>query len=450
MERNLRKISMFVTMICLLAALTACGNNNNPNASKSPSANSSVSSEAPTASAPSEPVKLKIIGHGSNFTSGWEAVMTDAKAKGFDIEVEKLPEGSQGDDIVKTRIATREFPDILLNYSGQSTLTSLGKPEELYVDLSGQSWVANLNLDTWGNSFAYKGKVFGAPYQGAQSMAVFYNKKLFESLGLTVPTTYEEFLAISDTIAKAGKTPVLLPGKDPWTLQFTTLLSTAQKDSTEIASRINANQMKFADYEDFKTGVTVLADLVSKGYGSKDPFSLSYDSAEEALANGEGGMFMMGAWFMTDIVKKYPDKVNDIGAFAMPFPGGKTPTVAVVPSNALYVMQGENQEAAMKFIEYFESTDTQNIFFGAEGGVPELKGVTKVTLTPAELEAKALVDNGQGFVNYQGSGLNYSGGDFPSLSANVVAKGMTVEEVSKAMDKEFEKQAKTKADPNFK
>ncbi|RKP49940.1 carbohydrate ABC transporter substrate-binding protein [Cohnella endophytica] len=451
MNRKLLKIVTFVTMICLILALAACGSNKGNNGGNAQPSNSSESAETPAPSASQEPMKLTIIGHGSNFTTGWEAVLADAKTKGFEIQVEKLPEGSQGDDIVKTRLATKELPDILLNYSGQANIMGNGNPDELYVDLSNQAWVQNLNLDTWGSSFAYQGKVVGAPFQGSQVMAMFYNKKVFESAGVNVPTTYEEFLATCDAIAKAGKTPVFLPGKDPWTLQFSTLFSTAQKDSTEIAGKLNQNQMKFAEYQDFKAGLDVLKEIVDKGYGSKDPFAHGYDDAEKALANGDAAMFMMGAWFMTDIVKKYPDKVNDIGAFAMPIPGGKTPTVAVSPSVALYAMKGtKNQTSAEKFIEYFESIDTQNIFFGAEGGIPEITGVSKLTLTPAEMEAKAIVDAGNGFVNYQGSGLNYAGGDFPSLSADIVGGKKTPQQVLEAMDKEFVKQAKIKNDPNFK
>lgn len=451
MNRLLRKIATFVTMIGLLAALAACGGSKDAGDGNTPSGSSSEPAGTPTASSSSEPMKLKIVGNGSNFTTGWEAVAADAKSKGFEIELEKLPGGSQGDDIVKTRLATKELPDILLTYSGQATIVGNGNPDELYVDLSNQAWVKNLNLDTWGSSFAYQGKVVGAPFQGAQVMAVFYNKKVFESLRLKPPATYDEFLAACDAIAKVGKTPVYLPGKDPWTLQFPALLSTAKKDSTEITGKISQNQMKFAEYEDFKTGLNVLKEIVDKGYGSKDPFAHGYDDAVKALADGDAGMFMMGAWFMTDLVKKYPDKANDIGAFAMPFPDGKTPTVAVAPSVALYVMKGsENQAAAEKFIEYFESVETQNIFFGAEGGIPEITGVSKLTLTPAELEAKAIVDAGNGFVNFQGSVLKYPGGDFPSLSADIVGSKKTPEQVLEAMDKEFVKQAKAKNDPNFK
>ncbi|CAK4869393.1 unnamed protein product [Aphanomyces euteiches] len=339
----------------------------------------------------------------------------------------------------------------MLNQSGQATITSFGDPDKNFVDMTNQEWVKNLNLASWSSAFAYQGKVYAAPFQGAQVETAFYNKKLFESLGLKIPTTYEEFLAVCEAIKQAGKVPVYLPGKDSWTLQFTSLFSTAQADSMDIAEKINLNQMKFADYGDFKLGLTALQDIVAKGYGSKDAFAHGYDDAEKAIATGEAGMFLMGSWFMTDIVKKFPDNVNDIGAFAMPFPGKEKATVGVSPSVGLYIMKGsKNQAAAEKFMEYFESIDTQNIFFGNEGGIPEIQGVTKLTLTPAETEAKKLVDDGFGFVNFQGVPLKYSSGDFAALSAELVAGKKTPDQVLAAMDKEFVKQAKSKEDPNFK
>lgn len=456
MQTKLTKLASVAAIASMTMMLAACGNNNSNSNSNTPSSGNE-SASAPQDNAPASsgstdseaPIKLRFVGHGSNFTTGWEAVMADAKKKGFDIEVEKLPEGQPGDDIIKTRLATKEYPDILLDQAGASMLTR-GNPDELFVDMSNQKWVQNLNLDTWGRAFTYNGKVVGAPFQGAQTMGVFYNKKVFEKLGLSVPTTYDAFLAVCDAIAKAGITPVYLPGKDPWTLQMPALFSTSQKDSADIADKLNANQMRMTDYADLRLGLDTLKDIIDKGYGSKDPFAHGYEDAQKAIAMGETGMFMMGAWITTDIKKKFPDKVDDLGIFPMPFPGGKTPTINVSPSVALYIMKGKNEEGALKFMDYFESIDTQNIFFGAEGGTPEIRGVTNVTMTEPEKEAKAVVEAGNGFVNFQGAGLKYVADIFGDLCAELAAGKKTTQQVLEAMDKELIKQSKLKGDPNFK
>ena len=75
----------------------------------------------------------------------------------------------------------------------------------------------------WKNSFAdgtldllaYDGKNYGVPTQ--KSLCVmFYNKQLFEENGVEVPTTYEEFLDVCQTLKDNGVTPMTMCGTDAW------------------------------------------------------------------------------------------------------------------------------------------------------------------------------------------------------------------------------------------
>lgn len=73
----------------------------------------------------------------------------------------------------------------------------------------------------WKDSFAdgtlellsYDGKNYGIPTQ--KSLCVmFYNKKIFEENGVQVPSTYDEFLSVCDTLKNNGVTPMAMCGTD--------------------------------------------------------------------------------------------------------------------------------------------------------------------------------------------------------------------------------------------
>lgn len=454
-----KKTMLLLVTVLTMIVLAACGgNNNNSNSSASPSeSNAAPATEtaSPSPSVPPEKVTLKALMHSSWLKGGMEAVLKDASEKmGFTLEIEKLPEGTDGDNLIKTRFATNDKPDLLFFYPAVKESDGLGKPEEQFVPQDDQPWMANFNKDVWIDAFASSGTFYAAPYGGSSMAVMIYNKKVFESLNLQIPTTMEEFWALSEAVSKAGKVPVYLSAKDAWTLQIPSLQSGAAQDNLqEITNNAYTNKGTMSDFTAKRQGITFLKDVVDKGYVNKDFLSDTYDNAQKALANGDAAMYPMATWVMTDISTKFPDQVNDIGSFLIPFNDTGKNMAGIFPPSAMYVVKGSNQEAAQKFVNYFESIETQNIYFGSEGGIPTIKGITNTQLTPAELDAQKLAEEGKaGPVGVSpSSGITpYTAGDYPAYLQDVVAGAKTPEQVQEAEQKELVKNAKAKDDPNFK
>jgi len=442
-----KKASMALMLVATMAFAAACTSNNANNAS--PTSQSEATPEGTATGAPSEKVKLKVIGHASWFKSGWEAIQKDAEANGFELIVEKVPDTEAGNDLIKTRFATKDLPDILL-YRPRAITKDFGNPDEIVVNQEDQPWMANFPKESWKGALdETNGKFYAAPYWGSSVAGVLYNKKVFASLNLEIPTTYEEFLAACETIKNGGITPVFYAGKDAWTLQLLPFTYASKKGYTDLAENVNKNQAKFTQYDNMKNGMLKLLDLKEKGYINKDYLSDTYDNAEQALATGKAAMYHMSTWMMDDIVKKFPDKVNDIGFFIMPLEGNVNDIAPVFAPQGMYVVKGPNQEAAQRFVNYFESIETQNLYFGNEGGIPLIKGVTKTKLTPAELEGKKVIDEGRGIANWETS-FNYSYGDLGSALQDILVGTKTPDKALSDFDKEFVKNAKTNNDPNFK
>ncbi|BBH22118.1 hypothetical protein Back11_34630 [Paenibacillus baekrokdamisoli] len=459
MRVNITKRSLFTTvMVLTMILLAACGGTNkNSNSTVTPPVNSDAgSTENEPPSAPPEKVTLKALMHTSWLKGGMEAVLKDAAEKvGITLEIEKLPEGVDGDNLIKTRFATNDKPDLLFFYSAVNEGYGLGKPEEQFIPQDDQPWMANFDKKVWTGAFDTAGTFYAAPYGGSNMAVMLYNKKVFESLNLTIPTTMDEFWKVSDAISKAGKVPVYLSAKDAWTLQIPTHQSgAAQAGLQELTNNLYTNKATFSNFDAQRQGMTFLKDVVDKKYVNKDFLSDTYDNAQKALANGDAAMYPMATWVMTDISTKYADQTKDIGAFLIPFNGGGKDIAGVYPPNALYVVKGgSKQDAAQKFVNYFESIETQNIYFGAEGGIPAIKGVTNTLLTPAELDAQKFAEEGKAGpvgVNPTNGIPAYQYGDYPAFLQDLVAGVKTPEQVQEAEQKEVVKNAKSKDDPNFK
>ena len=64
------------------------------------------------------------------------------------------------------------------------------------------------------DAFIIDGKLWGFPYADASASVFYYNKTLFDELGIKPPKNYQEFLKISKIIKeKKGIQPVIFQGK---------------------------------------------------------------------------------------------------------------------------------------------------------------------------------------------------------------------------------------------
>ena len=121
-------------------------------------------------------------------------------------DIEQRTGGAEGDNIVKTRLATGEMADVF-NYNSGSLFQALN-PATTLADLSDLPNQANV-LDSFKSVVTSSdGVVRGVPFGAAMGGGIFYNKKLYEELGLSVPKTWEEFMANNAKIKEAGKVPV--------------------------------------------------------------------------------------------------------------------------------------------------------------------------------------------------------------------------------------------------
>jgi len=108
------------------------------------------------------------------------------------INIESRPGGTDGDNIVKTRLATGDMTDIFFYNSG-SLLQALN-PAQTIVDISGEPFIANI-VESFLPTVSKDGAIFGVPTGTAMGGGILYNTKIYEQLGLSIPTTWDEFVA---------------------------------------------------------------------------------------------------------------------------------------------------------------------------------------------------------------------------------------------------------------
>jgi len=290
-----------------------------------------------------------------------EAVAKEFSAKNpnITIKVESRPGGTEGDNLIKTRLSTGDMTD-MFEYNTGSLLQAVA-PQKNLVPLDDQPWAAQL-ADNFKSSVSVDGKAYGAPWGAFFAGAIMYNKAVYAKLNLQVPKTWSEFMANNAKIKAAGIAPVIQSYQDTWTSQLFVLgdfhnVAAAEPD---FADKYTKNQAKYATDPAAIKGFQHLQEVHDAGYLNKDFASTTYNNALKKLANGEGAHYPMLSSAITEIVANYPDKVKDIGLFPIPGDDATKNGLTVWSPSGIYIpktVQGAKLDAAKKFLAYIASPE---------------------------------------------------------------------------------------------
>lgn len=449
-----------LSILCLLAfVLAACAPAATETAApavEEPAA-TEPAEEMPTEaeSAEAEPVTLSFLGAANEN----DQVMLDALIAAytdmhpnvtFDVEIAAAG-GTEVDNLVKTRLATGEMNDIFYYNSG--ALLQALNPSQSLVDLSGELFIDNI-AEAFLPTVSQGDGIYGVPVGYAAAGGVLYNRIVYDELGLSVPTSWAEFEANNDALMAAGYPAVLQTYGDTWTAQLFILGDNYNvvQAYPNFAEDYTNNIAKYADLPEARAGFAHLQEGYEKGWWQDDYATANFDTGLGLLANGEVAQYPMLTQVMPAIEANWPDKVNDIGFFALPGPDAMHNGATVWMPLALYIPQT------------CEHLDVAKDFFAFVASVEGADAITaKVTPAgPYLIKGATLPDDVPQFVKdlngYIDSGNAYPALEFlspikgPNLEQICVAIGtgqMTAEEGAANYDEDVKKQAQQLGIPGW-
>lgn len=264
--------------------------------------------------------------------------------------------GSDYDNLLKTRLATGEMSDMFWYNSG-SQLQGLN-PDQTLLDVKDQGWVGDLNETFKSVVSGTDGAVFGAPLATSAGGGFFYNIPLYEELGLSVPTTWDEFMANNEAIKAAGRTAVAQTYGDTWTSQMVTLADFYNVEAAEPgwAEDYTQNKVKYATDPVAARSFEKLQDLADGGYFNEDYASATLDDGLRMVATGEAAHYPMLTGLYSSLAAVAPDNVDDVGFFAIPGDDASTNGATVWMPPAVYAPKDTpNADAVRDFMSFVAS-----------------------------------------------------------------------------------------------
>lgn len=217
---------------------------------------------------------------------------------------------------------------------------------------------------------------------------MYYNKEIFTKYGLDKPANWDEFVNTMDVLSQNGETPIAFGGKGDfdryWLMQ---VMAPALFNDTLTALKENTAP----DYAPMEKAFDLYREFAEKGYLGKDFASIDGVGAQLAFTNGKTAMLVDGTWSN----QVYKELGFEVGRFAMPSSDG-TLYAQSGPSNYnTYAVAKTSKypDQAVKYIEFLNSQETQQILEDELGTIPLVKDLTPKDETVGELSAYDVVGN---------------------------------------------------------
>ncbi|MDD3361226.1 MAG: ABC transporter substrate-binding protein [Hespellia sp.] len=348
-----KAVSALLCMSMVVGMLAGCGSTDAGSAGSTASADTPYSGQ-----------KVSIMWVSNSSMDGINAVVDAAeKELGIEVDVEQVPGGEDGDNVVKTRLASGDMTD-LLSYNCGSLLASLN-PSEYFADIT--SDYADKLDENFVEAAGVDGTLYGIPASASQAGAVLYNLDMYEKYNLEIPKTWDEFLANCDVLREAGETAVLGTDGDSWTSQVPYLGDqyNVQAADANFAEDFEAGKTKYATSEAGLESFQKIEDLIP--YMNEDHMATTYDDGCDIMMEDGAAHWIILTSALSNMYELYEDDVNKLGCFAVPGRDAENCGLTVWEPNAIYMNKDtDNSDAVKAFMDFYVSDAGLDAFTGAE------------------------------------------------------------------------------------
>ncbi len=263
----------------------------------------------------------------------------------------KLEAGTAGD-----LITCRPF-DQSLNLFNEGRLVSLNDLPGLenFSDVAKSAWITDDGSD-----------VFCVP-MASVIHGFIYNKDAFTELGLSEPETYEEFLALLETIKQSGEyAPLVMGTQDQWEAATMGYQNIGPNYWAGESGRLGLIEGSTGyDEGGFLEAFRALAQwqpYLINGYQA-----VAYPDAQNLFTLGQGTIYPSGSWEISGFNEL---ATFEMGAFPPPPPAGQDTCYISDHTDIAMGLNtaSPNQEAALTFLEWMTSAEFAELYSNALPG----------------------------------------------------------------------------------
>lgn len=319
---------------------------------------------------------------GGSVRDAFDIIVDKFEAANPDITINQIvfDDDLYSDTGLITQLQSNDVPDVYFQWGGFPVRRDA---EAGYaMDLTDA-----MATDGWGESFVAASTspgagamVDGVPYLVPISLdltnTIWFNEGIFAEYGLTPPETWDEFVALTATLAAAGEVPIIEGNNELWPLG---------NWASHIASRVvpvDEYDAAFRVESPFNTAgwlraLELVDELQEAGAFNRDLQGLGADPAMAAFFQGVAAMHPIGSWLVSS--------AGDLGDEDFAYSQFDTPMIdpdhplstSVIGALTGFIVhdQSEHQDEAITFLRYFTSAEAQTVWIEVGANLSPVVGV---------------------------------------------------------------------------
>ena len=266
-------------------------------------------------------------------------------------------------DTLFSKLDSDDPPDIFMTQSGLA-IKNTYHLDKYAVDLSDEPWMAVYDTFSAAET-SIDGRNYGMSYfDNTTDYYMIYNKELLGNAGVTeVPTTYDTFVTMCQSVAGTDVIPIYEPMADGWhqTMLFAETGQFLEKNEPGTIKKLNDNTVTFSELGSMKLALEQIQNLALSGYMGKNFATDTYDNAVGYLANGEYAMCMLRPGMINSIISSEMNKgfdKEDFGIMLLPVCDNQILNVHPTGPSKYINSASQNIDAAKLYLQYIATKDS--------------------------------------------------------------------------------------------
>jgi raffinose/stachyose/melibiose transport system substrate-binding protein len=287
---------------------------------------------------------------------------------------------------IKTAIGAGQGPTIIWGWGGGGLRDYVknNQVEDLTSFFSENAALKDKLFPAAFEAATVDGKIYAMPAETVTPIVFYWNKKVFDKVGVQPPQSWDDIMALVPKFNAAGVAPFSLGGQSRWTNMMWLEFLLDRTAGPEVFQNVFAGKAGAWSDPAVLDMLTKIQDLVKANGFIKGFSSITADSNADLalLYTGKAAMMVHGAWTYGTMKANGGDFVSSGSLGYMNFPavtGGKgDPTNTVGNPAQYYSISSKASDAEKATAKKFFSTtvldDTEIKAWVGSGSVPIVKG----------------------------------------------------------------------------
>lgn len=280
--------------------------------------------------------------------------------------VHQAPDLGTFDQLLRAASIAGNGPDVFNQFAGGGLISFAPFIEPLDSYFTEEEMSQLVGWESVRNDFRLDGELLGVPYGAGSYFAVYYNKEKMAEGGVdmenfTPPQTWEDLLALSESIKANGVLPFAIGEQEGYTGAWVMATLVGGLLGPDVFFQMRAREVPI-NAPEWVQAYEAYHQLYALGLTNPDAGSTPSGDGQLMFTQGESAMWIQGGWANKDLYTIFGDNV---GLFPIPtLADSPSPgLIAGGPNIALAVSNySQHKEEAVTFIKFLMRPDILDLY----------------------------------------------------------------------------------------